>query len=54
MDSFVIFHKGSDVQQARDGLKNQIFTKLGLRLLRFSTTDTVNQETVKKSLSEVL
>lgn len=48
------FHKGNDAQQSRDELKNQIFTKLGLHLLRFSTTDTVNQETIKKSLLEIL
>lgn len=48
------FHKGNDAQQSRDELKNQIFTKLGLHLHRFSTTDTVNQETIKKSLLEIL
>ena len=40
------FHNGNDAQQTRDELKNQIFTKLGLPLLRISTTDTVNQETI--------
>lgn len=48
------FHKGNDAQQSRDELKNQIFTKLGLNLLRISTTDTVNQETIKKSLLAIL
>lgn len=48
------FHKGNDAQQSRDELKNQIFTKLGLHLLRISTTDTVNQGTIKKSLSAIL
>ena len=45
------FHKGNVVQQSRDELKNQIFTKLGLRLLRLSTTDTVTLETIKESIS---
>ena len=44
------FHKENDAQLSRDKLKNQIFTKLGLPLIRISTTDTVNQETIKKSL----
>ncbi len=48
------FHKGNDAQQSRDELKNNIFTKLGLHLLRISTTDTVNQETVENSLLEIL
>lgn len=48
------FHKESDAQQSRDALKDQIFTKIGLRLFRISTTDTVNQDTIKKSLLETL
>lgn len=48
------FHKRNDAQQSRDTLKNQIFTKIGLPLLRISTTDTVNQETIKKSLLAIL
>ena len=48
------FHKESDVQQSRDVLKNQIFSKLGLHLLRLSTTDTVNQETMKNSLLQIM
>ena len=48
------FHKESDVQQSRDALKNQIFSKLGLHLLRLSTTDTVNQETIKNSLLQIM
>lgn len=48
------FHKENDAQQLRDELKNQIFTKSGLPLLRISTTDTVNRETIKKSLSAIL
>lgn len=45
------FHKGNDVQQLRDALKDQILTKLGLRMLRISTTDTVNDTTIKKFIS---
>lgn len=48
------FHKENDAQQLRDELKNQIFTKSGLPLLRISTTDTVNRETIKKLLSAIL
>ena len=48
------FHKENDAQLSRDTLKNQIFTKLGLPLIRISTTDTVNQETIKKSLLAIL
>ena len=48
------FHKENDVQQSRDALKNQIFKKLGLHLLRISTTDTINQETIKKLLLAIL
>lgn len=48
------FHNGNDAQQTRDELKNQIFTKLGLPLLRISTTDTVNQETIENSLLATL
>ena len=48
------FHKENDAQQSRDALKDQIFTNIGLRLLRISTTDTVNQETIKKSLLAIL
>ncbi len=46
------FHKGSDSQQSRDALKDRIFSKLGIRLLRISTTDTVNEETMMKLISE--
>ncbi|MFA6832948.1 MAG: DUF2726 domain-containing protein, partial [Bacteroidaceae bacterium] len=46
------FHKGCDSQQSRDALKDRIFSKLGLRLLRISTTDTVNEETMMKLISE--
>lgn len=48
------FHKESDAQQSRDALKNQIFTKLGFRLFRISTTDTVNKDIIKKALLETL
>lgn len=45
------FHQGNCSQQSRDTLKNQIFTKLGLRLLRISTTETVTLETIKTCIS---
>lgn len=48
------FHQGSDTQQSRDALKDQLLTKFGLYPLRISTTDTVNEETIKKSLLETL
>lgn len=38
------FHKDSDAQQSRDTLKNRILEKLGLHLIRISTTDIVNEE----------
>ena len=44
------FHKGSEVQQSRDALKDRILTKFGLCPHRFSTTDTVNEKTVIKML----
>lgn len=45
------FHKESEVQQARDALKNQILEKLGLCFKRISTTMTVNEETIIPILS---
>ena len=44
------FHKGSEVQQSRDALKDRILMKLGLCPYRISTTDTVNEETIVKML----
>ena len=44
------FHKGSEVQQSRDALKDRILTKIGLCPHRISTTDTVNEETIVKML----
>ena len=44
------FHKGSEVQQSRDALKDRILTKFGLCPHRISTTDTVNDETAMKML----
>lgn len=47
------FHKESEVQQARDALKDRILTKFGLCPLRISTTDTVNEKTVMKMLQTI-
>ena len=44
------FHKGSEIQQSRDALKDRILTKFGLCPLRISTTDTVNEKTIVKML----
>ena len=44
------FHKGSEVQQSRDALKDRILAKFGLCPHRISTTDTVNEETIVKML----
>ena len=44
------FHKGSEVQQSRDALKDRILTKFGLCPHRISTTDTVNEDTIVKML----
>ena len=38
------YHVQSEVQQARDAIKNSIFSKIGLPLKRISTTDTVTEE----------
>ena len=48
------FHKGSEVQQSRDGLKNQILMKCGLRLKRISTTDTINENNASNLISRCL
>lgn len=48
------FHKESEEQRSRDALKDRIFLKLGLRMLRISTTRTTNVETMKELLSETL
>lgn len=47
------YHKRSDVQQARDALKDRIFLKFGLHLHRISTTDTVNVEMIKNMLNTI-
>lgn len=44
------FHKGSEVQQSRDALKDRILAKFGLCPHRISTTDTVNEEKIVKML----
>ena len=47
------FHKGSEVQQSRDALKDRILAKFGLCPHRISTTDTVNEETIVKMLQAI-
>lgn len=44
------FHKGNETQQERDAVKDFIMNKIGLRMHRMSTTDTVTAETVKELL----
>lgn len=44
------YHRKSEVQQARDALKDKMLSKAGLRMLRISTTDTVNLESMEKAL----
>ena len=44
------FHKGNEVQQARDIIKDAILTKLGIRFNRISTTTTVNEVTIRQIL----
>lgn len=44
------YHKGSEAQQSRDYLKNQILAKCHLPLYRISTTDTVNVDTMLRFL----
>ncbi len=46
-------HKESEVQQARDALKDQILAKFGLCPHRISTTDTVNERTIMKTLQAI-
>lgn len=48
------FHKDSEVQQARDALKDQILLKFGLCPHRISTTDTVNEETIMNMLQIII
>ena len=44
------FHKGNEVQQARDIIKDAMLTKLGIRFNRISTTTTVNEVTIRQIL----
>lgn len=46
------YHKRSDVQQSRDTLKDQILSKFEFYLLRISTTDTINLETISDLISQ--
>lgn len=45
------FHKDSEVQQHRDTLKDRLLAKYDLCPHRISTTDTVNAETIKRTLN---
>lgn len=45
------YHKGKEVQQSRDTLKDEILSKLGLKIKRISTVDTINVEVIKKLLT---
>lgn len=45
------FHKGNEVQVSRDDLKDCILAKYGLQLIRISTTDMVNMETIVNLIS---
>lgn len=42
------FHQNSDVQQSRDALKDGLLSKFGISPHRISTTEVVNEETIKK------
>lgn len=48
------FHKNNEAQQSRDILKDQILSKFDLCPRRISTTDTLNTETAKKLLQNLL
>ena len=47
------YHNQSEVQQARDKLKDDILSKYGLKPYRISSVDTVNVETVAQMLLKV-
>lgn len=48
------FHNQNEVQQSRDAIKDRILSTLQLPLLRISTTETVNLETMKKKLAQLI
>lgn len=48
------YHKGREVQQARDALKDQILDKYNLTPIRISTTDTVTEDSIKDTIEHAL
>lgn len=48
------FHQGNETQQERDARKDSIMSKIGLRLVRISTTDTVDVRTMKRLINDGL
>ena len=48
------FHKQSEVQQARDILKDQILARFGLKPMRILTTDTINEQILSEMVAERL
>lgn len=53
VDGFA-FHRNSDKQQRRDDLKNSIFQKVGLPILRFATEGSGERERLKTKLIEIV
>lgn len=43
-------HKGSEAQHARDDIKDRLLAKCGMRLVRISTTATVDLDMIEKML----
>ena len=48
------YHQTDSKQKIRDNLKNAIFEKYDLPLIRFSTKDNVNTQTVLDKLSKYI
>ena len=46
------YHQSRGVQQTRDNIKDRIFAKLELPLIRISTTDTINEDTMKQLVAQ--
>lgn len=53
VDGFA-FHRNSDKQRRRDDLKNSIFQKIGLPILRFATEGSGEREALKAKLLEIV
>lgn len=53
VDGFA-FHRNSDTAQRRDDLKNSIFQKVGLPILRFATEGSGEKERLKAKLMEIV